>query len=225
MKNKEVEIINKVMNKIVLKFPNLIKVARNEFLDFQDKETVNSKYLGQLFYGWFFSDFMLRDGKTMIALSNEILELTEEEKIFLENISKGVSGFFKIEKIENKKFYLLDLLTKKEYLVETLAIDKEIKMGMIIMANLVKNLDGDYFFFGGIEVSGEEEQVNFSLLEYTRELNSEEYFKHEWEIIQSLKDSKDFISLGGYLEEVFDLGDDEVYDFMKATEEKQKEMI
>ncbi|MBU2104291.1 MAG: hypothetical protein KKF67_00745 [Nanoarchaeota archaeon] len=227
MKSEEVKIITRIIKRLEEKFPNLLKIAREEFVEFYGKEILKDEHLGQVFYRWFFTDFMLKDGKQMSCLARETLDLLEKENLILDNIEKGILGFFKILKIDDKDFYVLDLLTNKEYIVKTIDFGYSLKENCIINANLVKNFKGDYFFFGGMHLreGSTEESIKINLLEYTRDWTIEEALKHEMSVINRLKDNKDFLSLESYLEEVFDMDDDEVEEFINSDEKTQKAML
>jgi len=225
----ETKIIHKIMKKLESRFPNLLKVAREEFIGFNGKEILKNKHLGQFFYGWFLTEFSLKDGKRMICLAEEILNLSGKEKLILNNIKKEVPGFFKVLKIENKDFYLLDLLTNKKYLVKTIDLEPTLEENQIIEASLIKNFEDNYFFFGGIHLrdSSTEESIKINLLEYTRDWTIEEALKFEMGVIRNLGQNKaaNALLLENYLKEIFDMNKGEIKEFIDSDEEMQKAIL
>ena len=219
--NKEAKIFSNLIKGIGGKFPKLISDAREEFLEFYGEEISENSHCGQFFYGWFFSIFTLKDGKDMIVLTKECLKLNNEEKSLLDNVQNGIPGYFRVLKIENKDFYLEDLLTKKDYLVKTRDLEHNLVPGKIIEVCLVKNLEKDYFFFGGIRISDRTRLIELNLAEYSRDLDVDELVERELLIINNMDEE----ILIDYLEEVLDFNDDEIDNYFDSSEKGREEMI
>jgi len=226
MKAKEVRVIEKIQEKLNKKFPNLIELARDEFLEFAGEEIREHPRISQLFYGWFFGSFCLYDGKTIPILCKESLTLTEEEKTFLDNIKNAICGFFEVVKVGGNKVLIKDLMTNKEYSVHFIDLDYDFKEKDIIEANLVKNFENNYFFFGGFILRNGKEGIRLRLLEYTRDLTIDELSRRELMVIQKMKEQmKDDSVLQDYLKNVLGIREDEVKDFLALTENQQKEFL
>ena len=216
MEGEQVNISN-----IEKKFPNLIIDSKEEFLEFYGREILNNPHSGQFFYGWFFSIFTLKDGKGMVCLIQECLELNKEEKLLLNNVQNGIPGYFRILKIEDKNFYLEDLLTKKDYLVKTRDLEHKLIPGKIVEVCLVKNLKGDYFFFGGLRTGDKTRLIELNLAGYSRDLNVDEMVEREILIMKNMDEEM----LIDYLEEVLDFNDDEIGGYFDLSEKEREEMI
>ncbi|MBU2639615.1 MAG: hypothetical protein KKG75_02805 [Nanoarchaeota archaeon] len=221
---KEVKVIENIQNKLKEKFPNILEVAKEEFFDFH-KTTDKAKHLGQVFYGWFFVSFGLYDGKKMPELCFEILDLNNDEKKLLKNIMHGISGFFEVVNFNKNEIILKDLLTKKEYTIKIVDLDYKLRKGDVLDAYLVKNLDDDYFFFGGFYPGGEKKDVKLKLLEYTRELTINEMVEQELGVIERLEKEAEKDMLLSYLKDVLEMDQSEIDNFLDSGKEKRREIL
>lgn len=223
MKSPEVEVIESIKDKLSKKFPNIIEFAREEFIEIY-KELLNNPHFGQFFYGWFFGSYCLYDGKTIPNFCLETLELNENEKILLNNIKDAIPGFFEVLYVKGKNVYLRDMLTKKEYEVKTIDLEPMPKKEDCLEAALIRNLEGDYFFFGGFFIKNEKEGIEWNLIEYSRDLTVDESTEREIRIISRMEEEQKEM-LYSYLREVFGLNKIEIKQFLKLSEEKRKEFL
>lgn len=221
MKVSEVGIIESIQDKLAKRFSNILEFAKDEFSELH-KDLLDNPRLGQLFYGWFFGSFCLYDGKTIPNLCLEILELNESEKILLNNIKQAIPGFFEVLEVKEKIVDLKDMLTKKEYTIKTIDLEPMPKKGECLEASLVKNLAGDYFFFGGFIKREEIEGINWNLLEYSRDLTANEAVEREYGIISRMERKWQKDILVNYLQEVFGISNIEIKKFLKLNEKKRK---
>jgi len=217
----EVKIVVEIMEKLGKMFPLLFDEASEEFLDFYGKESLINQHIGQFFYRWFFSEFTILDGKDMVSLAGQCLMLNEKEEKILKNIREGILGYFKILKIKGKDFYLKDVLTKKEYLVKTIELEHDFRGDDVVEAHLVRNLAGEYFFFGGIQDGGSSRVIELNLLEYSRDLDIDELVERESLIISGMNQE----SMINYLEEVLDFDDEEAIEFISSSKEKREGIV
>lgn len=222
MKAPEVKLIQDIQDKLAEKFPNILDFAVEEFRELHD-DVLESPHLSQLFYGWFFNEFCLADGKNIPILCFEILALTDNEKIMLHNIQNAIHGLFEILYTEGKIIFVRDLLTKKEYQVMTIDMDP-LPKGTCLEASLVKNLKGEYFFFGGFYLS-EKESAQWNLLEYSRDLTLDERTERELGTIQRMEASRDRTMLLSYLDEVFGMPAKNAKVFLRSNKSQRRELL
>lgn len=223
-KAQEVEIIQNIKDKLKEKFPSIFHLAQDEFIEFYGERIKKNEHFGQIFNGWFFVTYTLSDGKSIISLCREILDLNKEESQLLENISKFIFGYFKILKIDDKIFLVKDLLTHKTYSVTTIDLEN-VKAGQIFETRLVKNLKGEYFFFGGLEHSDDERLIELNLLDYSRDLTLDELVEREIIIINRMFKLSDEDSVIDYLIEVIGFNLKEAQDFISNESNKKREEI
>ena len=209
-KSKEPEIFFSIMQRIKEEFPILIEEAKEEFIEYYGDDILKTGHFGQYFYGWFFSVFTIDDGKNMITLAKQYLRLNDDEKKLLENVQNSIPGYFKILNIKNNDFYLEDILTKKDYWVKTIDLDHNLFAGNIIKADLVKNLDNDFFFFGGFRITNDTRVIELNLAEYSRDLDIEELVEREILILSDMEEEL----MASYLCEVLELEEEEIDDFI-----------
>jgi|SRR3989344_43779 len=219
---KEIEIIENILDKLQKKFPNILDVAYEEFTEFH-KDLLDNSHIGQIFYGWFFENFSLHDGKRMPNLCFEILELDLEEKTLLRNIQSNITGIFEVLKSTKDTVFLKDLVTLNEYPVKIIELDYLPKKRSILEACLVKNLNGDYFFFGGSYRRKKNDNIKLRLLEYTRDLTINEMVELEMNTIKNLETEKEMLL--DYLFDVLEMDDEEIDEFLESDETKRREIL
>lgn len=162
MKNKENIVSESILKKVKDVYPNVLNACLGEIQELYQVNIEDSKndiYLNQFILGYIFTDFNLFDGKNFNLFLQENLDLTVDEKTFLENVSKAIFGYFDVISIEKNLVKLRDKITKKEYEVETVNLNG-LFVGDIIEAKLVKNFSNKLHFFGAmIRHNHEKEEI------------------------------------------------------------------
>jgi len=165
---KEVKVTDEIFVKIGENFPNMLLNGINEFEDLfgisieRDKVDPN---LNQMFIGFILSEYYLFDGKLFNQFLRENLELTDDEKLFLENVNNKISGYFEVLSVEKNLVKVKDLLTKKEYEVETIDLSGVFKKD-IIKAKLVKNFRDKLYFFGAMTKHNYEKDEILNIIDF-----------------------------------------------------------
>jgi hypothetical protein len=220
----EVEILKNIREKLHKKFPLLLQRAMDEFMQMYKEDILKSKHSGQFFNGFLFATYTLQDGKSIIRLCNETLDLNEKEKRLLDNINQAIFGYFRVLKIEDKIILVEDMLTQKNYSIKTIDLEN-MQEGKIYEAKLVRNLEGDYFFFGGLEESDEARLIELNLLDYSRDLTLDELVEREIIILERMFRLSDEDSILDYLTEVIGLDFKEAEKFISEKDKKIREKL
>lgn len=164
MLEEEMRVLRNVVDRLQERFPKLMSVLVE---DFETELELDFYKYQDYFTGWLFCEYTLQDGKTIPQLIKQTLELGQREELFLENISNVILGYFEVVSQRGKTFRLRDILTKLEYDVTDSDMDYSLKEGDLIEAKLVKNFDGELFFFGTFAVrTKKKEEVYDMVAEY-----------------------------------------------------------
>ena len=147
---KEVESYTSVIDKLQKRYPDFFYNLVHDFIDEYNIETGEEfeELFKQMFYGWIFLDYQMFDGKRLIDFCYDALDLTNDQILMLEKIKNAKRGMFEIKRNSGNMLKLTDVLTKESHNFSI--IDFELKRG-IIKANLVYNLEGNLFLFGGVQ--------------------------------------------------------------------------
>jgi len=148
---KETELYTSVTNKLNNKYPSYFENLIREFsadCNIESKKELKQA-MKQYFFGWLFLDYKMIDGKQIVDFCISALTLSKEEILILEKINKAKRGIFEITKNSEGTLKLRDILTKEKHNVSV--IDFVLNKG-IIKANLVYNLSGELFLFGGAKL-------------------------------------------------------------------------
>ena len=162
---KETLIIGQIIKKVFSKFNNLNKITTEEFFEECGIE-IQTPSETQYYISWLFYEFIFPGGKSFISLIKESIVINKDEKDMINRIENGITGLFEIKQW-GKEIIIKDLLTKKEYPVSVLDMIKP--NSNLIKANLVKNFNDNYFFFGGIECFMKDEEKKIKQM--IKELN------------------------------------------------------
>jgi hypothetical protein len=114
------------------------------------------------------------------------------EKKMIKNFLNYKESLFEIIKISNddRDYLVKDLLDKKEYLVKTFDLPPKFREKQLINAIIIKNIKGDYFFYGGV-MSFSFDNKKMFIKEFLKEVKIEnkkrkirESVELEWEFIK-----------------------------------------
>ena len=166
VEKKESIIIGKIIEKVFSTNKNINRIAHDEFFEETGIEITNPTNT-QYFIGWLIYHFVFPGGKNFIPYVKETIVLDEEEKDMIQRLENGILGTFEVLEWGNI-VKVKDLLTQKEYAVSV--IDMKNPNCKIITAQLVKSLDNNYFFFGGI--GGYPKTKEEEIQKYVEEFNN-----------------------------------------------------
>ena len=153
----EAEMIGKVRGMMDYLYPGIeektreIYVHENEDVIKVIKRKVDFR-LG--FHAWFLLKYEFPNEATAMEMADSFPMdfFTKDEKKMIKNFLNYKESLFKIIKISNDKrdYTIKDMLTSKLYLVKTLDMPAKFKEKDLIKAMIIKNLENDYFFYGGV---------------------------------------------------------------------------
>lgn len=165
----EAEMIGKVRGMMDYLYPGIeektreIYVHENEDVIKVIKRKVDFR-LG--FHAWFLLKYEFPNEATAMEMADSFPMdfFTKDEKKMIKNFLNYKESLFKIIKISNDKrdYTIKDMLTSKLYLVKTLDMPAKFKEKDLIKTMIIKNLENDYFFYGGVKsfkVSDKEEFI------------------------------------------------------------------
>ena len=165
----EAEMIGKVRGMMDYLYPGIeektreIYVHENEDVIKVIKRKVDFR-LG--FHAWFLLKYEFPNEATAMEMADSFPMdfFTKDEKKMIKNFLNYKESLFKIIKISNDKrdYTIKDMLTSKLYLVKTLDMPAKFKEKDLIKTTIIKNLENDYFFYGGVKsfkVSDKEEFI------------------------------------------------------------------
>lgn len=167
----EIEALHGVLAKLSEKYKNLIAFALNDFKEHYGLEDadLHKPFMNQVFLGWIYTAHFLCDGKTIIQLARQILDLSYSEKRMLLSVENSIIGFFEVMSHVGNEVSVCDMFTEKEYSVKVIELDRKLRKGEIIKAKLAKMLDGNLFFFGGFIIrTDEKKEIMHDLRSYMR---------------------------------------------------------
>lgn len=138
-------------------FPEDFESAVEEFSKVEHPEWVSSElHIDREFQTW----YMLKHKVSGIAAPIEMAStypfeyFTEEEKNIIDNFFQWRESFFEIKNIQNNKrdYLVLDLTNGQEYTIETIKLDKPLKVGDVLCSIIIRKLNGNFFFYGNIGI-------------------------------------------------------------------------
>ena len=157
-KAQEAEVIGKIRGMIDHLYPEMEEKMREAFIHENEEvfKIIKRKVDFRLgFHAWFLLKFEFPSGATAMEMADSFPMdfFNKEDKKVIKNFLNYKESLFEIVKItEDRRDYTIkDLLDKKEYLVKTLDLPPKFNEKEFIQAIIVKNLEGDYFFYGAIQ--------------------------------------------------------------------------
>lgn len=167
----EIEALYGVLAKLSVRYKKLIAFALDDFKEYYSLEDadLHKPFINQVFLGWIYTAHSLYDGKTIIQLAQQTLDLSDNEKKMLLSVENSVIGYFEVMSHVDNKVSVRDMFTEKEHIVKAIELDRKFRKGAVIEAKLAKALDGNLFFFGGFMIrTDEKKEITHDLRTYLR---------------------------------------------------------
>lgn len=156
-KSPEARMISKVRGMIEYLYPGIEEEAREIFVHENEDamKIIKRKVDFRMgFHAWFLLKYEFPSEATAIemACSFPMDFFNEKERKMIKNFLNYKESLFEILKIsKNKKDYTIkDLLDNKIYLIKTIDLPARFKEKYLIQAIIIKNLEGNYFFYGAV---------------------------------------------------------------------------
>lgn len=153
----EEKLLSKLLKTIEKHFPKLEEKA---VIDFEKeirryhKEIDDSNIIFFLFVRWFLLKYKVGDYFTLIDFlsTNPDMQFLPKEMEFIRNIQEFKESLFIIKEIssEGKIIKIMSLIDRKDYLIIMNKPFKQNIKGKVILATIVKRVNGDLFFFGPV---------------------------------------------------------------------------
>jgi hypothetical protein len=188
-------LFNKILDFIEYLYPNIYEESREEYIKQNEDrfKLLKDKTCFQEDYNsWFLTKMILPNGVNVVNMIKSFPKdyFTKEEKKMIKNLSNYIESIFIILTIskDNKNYEIMDFADNKIYKIKTFDLPDRFKKNDIITAFIVKNIEDNFFFFGGIisyDKSNTEEFVPMMLMKFNleriqrKEIDS---LKIEWEI-------------------------------------------
>ncbi len=154
----EARMIGKVRGMIDHLYPGVEEKSREHFVHEHEyaMKVIKRKVDFRLaFHAWFLLKYEFPSGATAMEMADSFPMdfFTADEKKMIKNFLVYKESLFEILKIsENKRDYMIkDLLDKRTYFIKTLDLPAHFSKGQLIKAIIIKNLEGDYFFYGAVQ--------------------------------------------------------------------------
>src|SRR3989338_10278437 len=121
----ETTLLYQILERLKRKYPQLIPSALNVFQEEWDldSEELLKPFMNQLFLGWVYTAHRLYDGKSIIQLARQVLDLSDQEEKMLICVENCIIGYFKINGQIKNEIRLTDLFTNKEYVVTVIDLE------------------------------------------------------------------------------------------------------
>ena len=152
---------------------------------------------------WFLVKMVLPNNTTVVQMAESFPEdyFNELEKKMLNNFLNYHESVFRILDISSdKKIYEIeDLNDKKIYEIKTFDLAPKFKEEELISALILKDIEDNYFFFGGIQSFNVKDEEMFLVLLKTKlkmeyiQRKKREKQKFEWKIVKSDIDAESFL--------------------------------
>lgn len=150
---KEVIAIDKVLGMINYLFPREIKKAEKAYEKTQEGEWAKGREEYDRGLNAYFVLKHIIKGATPIEYANSfpLSYFSQEDRKVIKNFLNFNESLFEVKAISgNRKDYSIEDIDGKAYLVKTIDFPDVLKEGEFIRAILIKNLAGDYFFYGNV---------------------------------------------------------------------------
>lgn len=191
----EARMIGKVRGMIEHLYPGIEEEAREIFIHENEDamKIIKRKVDFRLaFHAWFLLKFEFPSEATAMEMADSFPMdyLNGKEKKMIKNFLNYRESLFEILEISKDKrdYKIKDLLDKHIYLIKTLDLPKRFLEGQLIKVMIIKNLEGDYFFYGAVQSYNIKNKNKF-IKEMLKEIKLENAIREEkkggvieWEI-------------------------------------------
>ena len=191
----EAELISKIRGMIDHLYPGIEEEMREVFVHENEDamKIITRKVDFRLdFHAWFLLKFEFPSNATAMEMAKSFPMdfFNEEDKKIIKNFLNYKESLFEILKIslDHRDYLIRNLADKRKYLIKTLDLPARFKERDLIQAIIVKNLEDEYFFYGGVKsftISNTKEFIKEILNEIKIESKiraEREKIKVEWKI-------------------------------------------
>ena len=196
-KEYEAEVISKIRGMIKHLYPRIEEKMREVFIHDNEEviKIIRRKVDFNLgFHAWFLLKYEFPSGATAIEMADSFPMdfFNEKDKKVIKNFLNYKESLFEIEKIsdDNRDYTIRDLSDKRVYLIKTKDLPARFNEKDIIRAIIIKNLEEDYFFYGGVKSFSIYNKKDF-IKEVLTEIKIEEKIRRErendiieWEVVK-----------------------------------------
>jgi len=154
----EAKMIGKVRGMIDHLYPGIEEKAREIFIHEHESamKIIRRKVDFRLaFHAWFLLKYEFSSRATAMEMADSFPMdfFNKDDKKMIKNFLNYKESLFEILEIsEDKKNYTIrDLLDNNFYLIKTFDLPARFSKEDLIKAIIIKNLDGDYFFYGAVQ--------------------------------------------------------------------------
>ena len=154
----EAEMISKVRGMIDHLYPGIEEKAREIFVHENEDamKIIKRKVDFRLgFHAWFLLKYEFPSEATAMEMADSFPMdfFTKDDKKMIKNFMNYKESLFEILEIseDGRDYKIKDLLDKKIYLIKTLDLPAKFSEEQLIKAMIIKNLEGNYFFYGGVQ--------------------------------------------------------------------------
>jgi hypothetical protein len=169
------QVFEKILDFINNFYPNIYFESKTRYAEEQEDRfeiLKDENNFMEDYNTWFLLKMVLPNKVTVIQMAESFPAdyFTDQEKKILKNLLKYKDSIFEIIEISlDKKIYKIkDLADSSFYEIKTLDLEPKFKEGEIITALVVKDIEGNYFFLGGIQSFDVEDEEMFLVLLKTK---------------------------------------------------------
>jgi|SRR3989344_6910564 len=199
----EAEMISKVRGMIDYMYPKIEGRAREIFVHKNEDamKVIKRKVDFRLaFHAWFLLKYEFPSEATAMEMADSFPMdfFNKDEKKMIKNFLHYKESLFEILEISNDKrnYTIKDLLDKRTYLIKTLDLPARFLKAQLIRAMIIKNLEGDYFFYDAVQSFNFKDRNKF-IKEMLKEIMLENAIREErkegvieWEFEKDRQTSK-----------------------------------
>ena len=191
----EAELISKIRGMVNHLYPGIEEEMREVFIHENEDamKVIKRKVDFRLgFHAWFLLKFEFPSNSTAMEMADSFPMdfFDKKDRKMIKNFLNYKESLFEIIEIskDNRDYTIKDIIDKKEYLIKTLDLPAKFKNNEIVQAIIVKNLDGEYFFYGVVKsftISNKKKFIKEILeeIKFENEIRKErEKIEVEWEI-------------------------------------------
>ena len=117
------------------------------------------------FYAWFLLKYEFPNGATAMEIADSFPMdfFNKDEKKMIKNFLNYNESLFEILEIskDKKDYKIKNFLDKRIYLIKTWDMPAKFSKRQLIKAMIIKNLDGNYFFYGAVQSFDIEDKKSF----------------------------------------------------------------
>ena len=164
----EAMMISKVRGMIDYMYPKIEEKAREIFVHQNEMamRIIKRKVDFRLaFHAWFLLKYEFPSEATAMEMADSFPMdfFNKKDKKMIKNFLNYKESLFEILKIseDNRKYTIRDILDKHIYLIKTLDLPARFSKGQLVKSIIIKNLGGDYFFYGAVQSFSFEDKSKF----------------------------------------------------------------